>query len=464
MKDMINKTISILLAVLLFMLVFVGCSEKETGPLRICVDLGSFLEVYDPGIGNGTGDGDQQHAMRKFEADFKAHLQMNSLEPIELEIEYIPQHIDGGNSERDTTIARLRTEIMSGKGPDIFLLGSNRRDIEPLFKVPEKNIANGVFLPLNSYIENAEFMEFDKLVPGVMSAGKSNGEQYILPLTYTMPLTIYNGNEVQDTASNTITWKQMLEGEEYLRNAAYFFPEIEYGDLFLQNSLGQIVDYENDKLLLTEEELLERTEKMIALEHNRSYSDDVNPELPTNWQVNLCYGFDQLARWRGYRPDLRPFEEEIGTSLLPLEDPFTIVPMYSDDGGVIATVLTYAAINANTKQPEKAFYVLDYLFGLKRQQSSDVFHLTCTDAIPVHMDLMQEEYPLLYLGTYCLEEGTYNEWREILKVITGANFTSEIYYELESMYRKCAYTAGKGGSYDGIVAETYDILKQIIAE
>ena len=177
MKHRMYRKISLILAVLLLITMFTGCAEKETGPLKICVDLGSFSAVYEPGRGNGMADGNQQHAMQMFEANLKGYLQMNSLDPIELEIEYIPEHTPEGNPERDTMIARLRTEIMSGKGPDIFLLGCNDRDMEPLFKVPEKNMVNGAFLPLNDYIENAQFMEFDKLVPGVMSAGQYDDEQ-----------------------------------------------------------------------------------------------------------------------------------------------------------------------------------------------------------------------------------------------------------------------------------------------
>ncbi|MBP3705173.1 MAG: hypothetical protein J6I98_06530, partial [Clostridia bacterium] len=229
------------------------------------------------------------------------------------------------------------------------------------------------------------------------------------------------------------------------------------------NTFGQIADYKNDKLLLTEEELLNRIEEMMALENIRFYSEDAEAELPTNWQINLCYGFDQLAKWRGYVPDT-PYAEETDTSLPPLEDPFTIVPMCSDDGGAMATVLTYAAINANTRQPEKAFYVLDYLFGLKSQQSSSIFHLTCTNAMPVHMDLLQEEYPLLYLGTYYLDDGTYEEWREVQEQITGATFSNELYYELESLYFACHRAARNGESCDEIVADTYTTLKQIMAE
>ena len=392
---------------------------------------------------------------------------MNSLEPIELEIEFIPEHVEGGNPDRETTISRLRTEIMSGKGPDIFIMGSNDREIEPLFIVPEKNMANGAFLPLNEYIENAEYMEFEKFVPGVMSAGQYKGEQYILPMTYTMPLTFYNGDEVQHTASKTMTWEQMSEGEAYLRHAAYAFcPDggMYLSGPYLLNSFGQIADYEHDKLLLTEEELLKRVEDMIALNHERFHSEDAASELPTNWQTHLSYGFERLVKWRGVPPESVFYEEETAAELPPLEDPYTIVPMYSDDGGAMATVLTYAAINANTRQPEKAFFVLDYLFGLKSQQSSTVFQLTCEDAIPVHMDLLQEEYPLTYIGTYNLHEGTYKELREVQEQVTGAAFSNVFFYELDSLYNKCSYAERKGESYEEIVSETYNRLRQIIAE
>ena len=468
MRRMMYKLISIILAVLLFMTMFTGCAGKETGPLKICVDLGAFSEISDYGMGLISEERGQQYAMQQFEADLTAYLEANSLDPIELEFEFIPGPED---AERDTAIARLRTEIMSGKGPDIFLLGSNSRDMEPLFKVPEKNMANGAFLPLNEYIENAQFMEFEKLVPGVMSAGQYDGEQYILPLTYTMPLTLYNASEVQHTTSETMTWEQMLEGEDYLRHAAYFYSATGFVDLFMLNSFGQIADYENDTLTLTEEELLKRTEEMIALENIRFHDEDAQNALPTNWQIYLCYGFDQLAKWGGYRPSSQNlFAGETDETVPTLDDPMTIVPMYSDDCGAMATVLTYAAINANTTQPEKAFFVLDYLFGLESQQSSSVFHLTCVDAVPVHMDLMQEEYPLKYraysrdLGHYYLNDGTYENWREVQEQITGAVFSGELYYTLESMYTKCSYAARKGESYDTIVAETYNTLKQIMAE
>ena len=205
-------------------------------------------------------------------------------------------------------------------------------------------------------------------------------------------------------------------------------------------------------------------EKFIVLEQERFYSEDDATELPSNWQMCLCYGFDELAKWGGYKPNV------IDEELKIVDDPLTIVPMYSDDGGITATVLAYAAINANTKQPDKAFFVLDYIFGLEFQQTSPVFQLLCTDALPVHMDLLAMECPLQYhyntpmLGGYYLEDGTYEEWCEARDSITDAVFADEVYYTLEAMYNKCSYAERKGESYDGIVADTYDALKQLVSE
>lgn len=138
MKHRVNKPMALLLAVMIIITMFAGCGEKETGALRICVDLSMFSPVYQPGMGNKIDGSDQQTIMELFEAEFASYLKMNNLEPIELEIEYIPEYVREGNPERDTAIARLRTEIMSGNGPDIFILGDNDRNVEPLFSIPEK--------------------------------------------------------------------------------------------------------------------------------------------------------------------------------------------------------------------------------------------------------------------------------------------------------------------------------------
>ena len=50
------------------------------------------------------------------------------------------------------------------------------------------------------------------------------------------------------------------------------------------------------------------------------------------------------------------------------ETPVTMVPIYSENGDVTATVQVYTGINRNTKHPEEAFFVVDYLMSAQAQQ------------------------------------------------------------------------------------------------
>lgn len=60
--------------------------------------------------------------------------------PENVSFEYLPRE----GTERETALDRVRTEIMSGGGPDMFIIACNggidymAADVEALFRVPEK--------------------------------------------------------------------------------------------------------------------------------------------------------------------------------------------------------------------------------------------------------------------------------------------------------------------------------------
>ena len=77
----------------------------------------------------------------------------------------------------------------------------------------------------------------------------------------------------------------------------------------------------------------------------------------------------------------------------------TMIPIYSDEGGVTATVTSFACINRNAKHAEEAFFILDLLMSREVQQEARQYKLynligDLNLSIPMHMDLMQEEYPI----------------------------------------------------------------------
>lgn len=106
---------------------------------------------------------------------------------------------------RDNELTRVRTEIMAGEGPDVFITTCQPEYVDPVFKYPDQVMSRRTFLPLDDYIKNAQFMEWEKLTPVVMEAGKTGEGQMALPLTYSLPMTVFRKTEVEHTHSKDLT-------------------------------------------------------------------------------------------------------------------------------------------------------------------------------------------------------------------------------------------------------------------
>ena len=64
---------------------------------------------------------------------------------------------EGDTAEREVEIHRLNTEILSGKGPDLFIMEGNRLTNVNLFPDIEKSMMNGAFLDLTDVMDSNEF-------------------------------------------------------------------------------------------------------------------------------------------------------------------------------------------------------------------------------------------------------------------------------------------------------------------
>ena len=170
-------------------------SEGETGGddgLRVLVDLG-ICRTYI------RTEQQRDKTLEQFKKDIK---ELGGPTDIEFECiyyDYRSERKSENASLRHSELTRVRTEIMAGKGPDVFIAAcdnhANLEREEALFKYPEQTLDRRMFLPLDKYIENAQFMEWDKLQPAVMAAGKNEDGQQLLLLTYSMPLSIFRKSE-----------------------------------------------------------------------------------------------------------------------------------------------------------------------------------------------------------------------------------------------------------------------------
>lgn len=327
---------------------------------------------------------------------------------------------DSGKPQEDPAVRlrRMRTEMMAGKGPDIFLCDCASSALwqtddgepycEPTFNYPEQAMRNNIFLPLDEYIEKAEHMEWDKLNPKVMAAGSYNGKQYILPLKYHLNVSCFDPAAVDPELAGEYT---ALPTMEYTLN-----PQAAYTDLL--SYFGQPADYDKDLPSFTEEELLDLA--LSGLETARKRRDGYFDELLNT--PNNGFGGGPVGQYIFWRAN---------PNGLPA---YTMTPAATQDGGVTAAVSCYAAVNVNTKHPDEAFKVLDCLLSKDTQQRSYITN--SVSGVPVYDGLCSPDTPLGMDSKWWLSEANYESFCGIKDQISAVRF-----YTL--LDREAAFTLGR---------------------
>ena len=455
---------SIILLCMLFALS--GCSGKaeydfttskvSKDPLVICFDLENF-----------TVDGGSAITRNTTIPDF-----VNVLEQTgglnDVAITFIPPM----GAERAAYLDRMRVEIMAGGGPDVFLMACHGLKInettgaveetENLFEFPENAMEIGLFLPLDDYMENhTQYTEWDKQTQAVLAAGRNEEGQQLIPLVYSLPVIVYDREEFEYTPTRELSWNDMLHDPELAPYALDLANCTDYwngswdhdngGEPVLQGYLdyilGEIVDAENEELKFTEEELLQRINEILALDR-----DDVHDDSEQDYYSGI--------------------EEYLGRNLCvqSYSKPLTMIPMYSDDGGVTARIEKYAAINRNTKRPEEAFTVIDVLMSEHVQQNNKLYvsSYLWMDGVsmPMHEDLFQKDTAGQY-GMFYLTDENYRELCEVRDQITGANFDGRSVTILNDLLFdtfQAYYQENPEKTVEELVHETYMDLRRRVRE
>lgn len=439
----------VVLTVVLIILLFSGCNANKAQALRICIDIPCFDEYSQNDIENSIND-------------FLIRIQKNG-GPENIEIEYLPAL----GTERETELTRMRTEMMSGGGPDIFIIWMGTPDFETVFPITEKSMELGAFLPLDQYIENAQFMEWNSMTQEIFEVGRTEEGQQLIPLTYTFPATFYRQSEVPKISSAETTWMDMMEDENRVLTAAGFWGiQKNYdgsdfmlpSDSHLQNILGAVADFKNEQLLFTEDELYTRMTELYSLYD--LYSAGEFASVPWGCKRDIYVGYNIIPELDFYNG-------------LQSSDTLTMVPIYSDDGGVTAKVESYTCINRNTKCPEDAFFVVDLLLSREMQLNSDLYKNLYfqlgSRGIPLYEDAMQESAPV-YAGDWSddwsMSEENYKEFCDIREQITHAYIPSALSRELNDLYLMWygVQTGQTTGNLKDLVSETYRTMDQIISE
>ena len=343
--------------------------------------------------------------------------------PSSVEIEIAPIR----ENERDVYLTNLRTEMMSGGCPDVFVcscgIGYHQKEAngklidgewiesEPLFKFPQQAMKRNMFLALDDYIEKAQFMEWDKLTPAVMEAGRTEQGQLLLPMTYTVATAAFREADVgHHTPSKEMKWEDMLSGEPHMRLAAIAVLD------HMGNGLAPFADYEHDKLVVSEEEMIRYFSE--KLDNREKYKEE--SAVPyTGFDLKVLHEYDLSVYDEGFDKD----------------DPIVLVPLYSRNGGYMATVTSFAGINANTKRPDDAFWVVDYLLGEECQRSILYTYMTFGQAVPTLDGLMTQDTAVSDgIETVFMPDSFYEQFCAVRDNISFADFATPLDHELQRLY------------------------------
>jgi len=450
---------------------FIGYGKKETeiseDPLRILMDLEYVRgEPYDT-----------SSLLNEF-----IYTLEQSGELYDVVIEYVPRH----GLDRELMLNQIRDELMSGGGPDVFIMncgGMNLyplMDAMPLFPFPEKAMDNGYFLPLDDLMENyTQFTEWDKQTQVVLEAGRNAEGQQLIPLAYTTDVIIYDEDVVPEfTADDRTTWmdivndpvrseivRPMYDGtgmmldidtEEYIRIPNQFSSEYIF---------GKLVDFTEQELLFTEEEVFQRIKEIGALSDKTQEVAPFGVELYPYALSNL--GRESLAMNGGFLRT-QGAAQDIGE--LFGSGPMRMIPVYSDDGGVTASIMSYAAVNRNTRRPTEAYTVIDLLMRDTVQRRYKLYAdliLTYFSGISMHEGLMLEETEVGANSPWYTSDQRFGELCKIRQQITAANFESPLDIELNQMFALCLQTYFDGGTDEAIkeiIHEHYERMEALIYE
>ena len=431
-----RQTVAAVLAVVLLTVAVSACTftgGKNDRPLELCVD------TTDYGF----------YGSEYFRSALENWIYGLKTEGIETEIAV--RFIPADGNERDIELRKIKTEIMSGKGPDLFLVLHNVAIETMLFPSPEKSMQNKLFLPLDSYLENAKYMEVEDFPPAVWEAGSLDGTQYILPLTYTFPATVFHAEDVSLDAS--MTYGEMVENSDlnFAASVSWVRPGSTLGNHFI-DTFAKILDAEDDSVSLSESELQEHMRQILEVAGKER--DGKLSGADPHFQVNMSPDFntfDHAAASGNFFQNITP------------EDDVSFVPVFNSAGGVTASVVSYVAINGATERPEEAFEIVDFLLS-KRTQTGQMFRMMTEDtALPIDSSLL---VPGSESARWEMTEQSYNEFLKVQGMISHVRLPSYLNYLLTEMYWDCysCYFGYEEGDINEIVADVYRSLQMFAGE
>ena len=359
-----KKLLIIFLALVCLLTCLVGCAPKEV-TLRVLLEddyefhYNEWLRPFNEQVKTVASQFDKEH------------------ENVKVVIEQLPQD----PTARKIMLERLGTEIMAGKGPDIFVLPAARTNMdiaapmwfsgiqlasesyEMLFPDVELSMYNGLFADISEYYDADTELDKENLVTAVMDAGIVGDARYVLPLRYNIPLIYVDVDRMADAGVSMDIFDQDIvsmmddiaeSGLDWLAAGAYL-NQIKH---YALNFFPDVVDYEAQEVTITKDELTTFMRSYVSMRQQQGSQRNSNGISTFS---SYIAGVESVpAKNDSYGLVTADLDTAL-SSVLIAKDAGTNLAMYplrATDGSVIADVTFYGAVGAGCKEPELAYELL----------------------------------------------------------------------------------------------------------
>lgn len=299
------------------------------------------------------------------------------------------------SAQRELVLKQLRTKIMAGKGPDVYLLPSCNScryaptawrpseyltlpaQVEPLFLDPIRAMYSGVFMDISRFYDSDTGLHTEELQPDVMEAGTLGGGRYLVPLRYDLPVLYVDVEGVQALGLESEflegSWKNLADialklGNPLFANSAK--PDFcKLGGAF--TLLPIALDYDSGTVTLSKGELASFLTQYRALEVlSAGHNDEWYGPNIERWVCHaktVSNSADSIPKTAEAEIFPRDVPISVGTlaqapcaaAIAQAEKrELRMIPLSDSDGNLTASVTYYAAIGANCRETELGYDLL----------------------------------------------------------------------------------------------------------
>ena len=372
------------------------------------------------------------------------------LEGVDGEIEVRIQRLPDDKEKREIEIQKLRTKIMAGKGPDVYLLESVRENaaeaVMPLLENPYQTMQSGALASLDEFMEKDSYWEDNTYHEAILKAGQYDGRQYIIPMSV-MYYVLPRPDDMEKMKGDTLQeWMQQAVSSDDFRLKQAF-----YG-LKLQTArwIQPAADYEKAEVKFDKERWKELAQDCIQFNidvHDEVISSDIESRFVFKDSREVLYYNEQSPLGLQVVPDM--------------------------EGRKMASIMSYGAVGMSSDLKQEAYDFL-MLFLNDRTQKYQKEHSEDSMKLPAFYGYLDKSFTPVQENAFEVwmnypSEEVLQEMQQSFRELDGAYFLTgaerELFERLDQIDLNCSRPGYDwSAEIDKLAGSVWNTYKMMVSE